>query len=154
MKMFSATSRVCCVATVACVMLAHARVEAAEPAERATTSTPYSAAWFRTTDGYAMVLEVLARPDKSVPGVTVDRLELDGLLDRVSIGKRELRWVRRYASATSRRKQRARVRSVRDVLLSKPRLARGRRFAAEHADVLDRVSTHYGVDRADLLAPA
>lgn len=141
-------------AGLGCALLAAPPTAAsAEPkAPDIAMDTPFRPAWFERTDGYRMLLEAIARPDPNVPGVTLGKAELDAALAKVTIGDKELKWVARYASPVSRKKQRERVRSVRDVLLSKSRLAKGARFAKQHADLLERVSAKYRVAPEDLLA--
>lgn len=117
-----------------------------------TMKTAFSTSWFEETDGYRMLLAALSKPDPNVPGVSLSRAELDAALAKVQIGPSELKWISRYSSPVSRKKQRQRVRSVRDILLSKKRLAKGRKFARTHAALLAKVSEQYSVDTEDLLA--
>ena len=115
-------------------------------------SKPFDLATFKTTAAYAELLEAIKRDDPSVPGVSVSSAELDALLARIDVEARAIKWVRKFASPVSRRKQRKRVRSVMHVLLSKSRVEQGARFAQKHKATLERVSTEYAVTVADLLA--
>lgn len=141
-------------ALAVCSLAVPAAPASAEPAQtpKITLKTAFDTAWFRKTDGYRMLEAAIAKPDKNVPGVTLTAAELDDALAKVRIGAKELKWVERYASPLSRKKQKQRVRSVRDVLLSSKRMAKGRRFAKDNAALLERVSARYDVDTADLLA--
>jgi membrane-bound lytic murein transglycosylase B len=120
-------------------------------AAEVTLETPFAVGWFKETDGYRMLLEAIQAEDPNVPGVTLSAADLDAALARVEIGEAELRWVARFSSPLSQKRQRARVRSVRHVLLSKARLKRGAAFAQAHAELLARVSETYGVAVEDLL---
>lgn len=131
--------------------LAASPVAAAEPLP-ITLQTPFERAWFAKTDGYRMLVAALSKPDPNVPGVSISEAELAAVLDKINIGAAELKWIRSYASPVSRKKQRERVRSVRDVLLSKKRINKGRAFAAANAELLATVAQQYQVDTEDLLA--
>lgn len=126
-------------------------VSAPAQAEEVTLETPFAVGWFKETDGYRMLLEAIRAEDPNVPGVTLTPADLDAALARVEIGESELNWVAKYASPLSQKRQRARVRSVRHVLLSKARLKRGAEFAEAHAALLARVSETYDVAVEDLL---
>lgn len=112
----------------------------------------FTAKDFRASPAYAELLELLKAPDPNVPGVSVEPAMLDRALEKVRITDKELKWVKRYASPLSRKKQRARVRSVREVLVAKRRLSAGRKFAARHEATLTAASERYAVEVPDLLA--
>lgn len=135
----------------AATLLTAGQASSAPKAPEITMKTPFSTDWFAKTDGYRMVRAALEKPDPNVPGITVSAAELDAALAKVTISKKELDWVAKYATPVSRKKQRERVRSVRDILLSKKRLARGAKFEKDNAALLARVSAAYDVDVADLL---
>lgn len=124
----------------------------AEAAPRISMKTEFSTAWFEKTDGYLELKAALAKPDPNVPGISVSADELDAALAKVRITSKELDWVAKYASPVSRKKQRQRVRSVRDILLSKKRITKGRRFAKKNRALLAEVSEQYDVATEDLLA--
>ncbi len=135
----------------AAVLLSAGSAEALEPAQIGM-KTPFDVSWFRGTDGYEMLRRAIAKPDPNVPGVSLSPQELDAALAKIRIRRSELKWVARYSSPVSRKKQRQRVRSVRDVLLSKKRLSKGRRFAEKNKALLAQVSREYQVDTEDLLS--
>lgn len=112
----------------------------------------FSLDWFRTTPEYTALVAAAAEPDPIAPGVTLTKAEVDEFLERVRVTDKELKWVKRYASPLSPRRQRKRVRSVIDVLTSRSRLRLGRKFAVEHEATLAKVSKTYGVTVEDLLA--
>lgn len=141
-----------CVHLLASLLFVPCLALAAPQAPEITMKTAFSRSWFEQTDGYRMLKAALAKPDPNVPGISVSEAELDAALARVTISDKELGWVAKYATPVSRKKQRQRVRSVRDVLLSKKRLAKGRRFAKQNRALLDRVSAQYEVAPEDLLA--
>ncbi len=103
----------------------------------------YSLQWFEKTPIYTELLEACA---------PMERRDVDAVLRRIKVQKRTLKWVKKYASPLSRKKQRRRVRSVMPILLSKERVALGARFAKRHAPTLKRVSETYRVDEADLIS--
>ncbi len=117
-----------------------------------TLKTPFDLTWFRTTAEYKTLLSMLNREDPSVPGVRLTVEELDRALRGSKIEQRYVEWVERYASPLSRKKQRQRIKSVMHILLSKARLAQGKRFAQEHQATLERVAKTFGVDVADLVS--
>ncbi len=128
-------------------LVASSAVAAPQGTERA-----FSMEWFRDTDGYRLLVELVPKADRSVPGVTLTVAELDAALRKVRVADRDIEWVQRFSSPVSRRKQRKRVRSVMHILLSKKRVAEGRRFAKAHKPVIDRVAADYDVAPSDLVS--
>ena len=113
---------------------------------------PFEVEWFRKTPAYQRLLKEAAREDPGVPGVVLTKADVDAVLARARVTKKELTWVDKYASPLSPKRQRGRVRSVMDVLLSKSRVSLGRSFSERHASDLERVSKKYGVSVADLVS--
>lgn len=116
-----------------------------------TLDTPFAASWFVQTEGYRDLVAALKAPDPNVPEVQLTEADLKKVLPRVDVDERELKWVLKYASPLSRKRQKKRVRSVRHILLSDTRMARGADFAKTHAAVLADVSERYDVAVEDLL---
>lgn len=113
---------------------------------------PFALDWFQETPAYRRLLKEGAAEDPGVPGVRLTKKEIDTFLARAKVTPKEMKWVEKYASPLSPKRQRARVRSVMDVLLSRTRVDLGRKFSKKHADDLERVSKKYDVAVEDLVS--
>ena len=113
---------------------------------------PFALDWFQKTPAYKQLLKYAGSVDPGVPGIVLTKEEVDTYLARAKVTGRELKWVEKYASPLSPKRQRARVRSVMNVLLSKSRVELGKSFSEKHAADLARVSKEYDVSVADLVS--
>ncbi len=118
----------------------------------AASPPAFDLAWFEKTPEYTALIAAAKKPEKSSGGVTLTKEEVDAFLKRIEVTGKELKWVEKYASPLSPKRQRKRVRSVMSILTSKSRLALGRKFRVDHAKVLESVSAKYDVSIEDLLA--
>lgn len=112
----------------------------------------FDVAWFEKTPEYKALIAAAKKPEKSSGGITLTQDEVDAFLKRIEVTSKELKWVEKYASPLSPKRQHKRVRSVMSILTSKSRLALGRKFRVDHAKVLEAVSKEYQVSIEDLLA--